>query len=67
MMIFVNGVTCEMPDDGTCFLTLQVQTRGMENPIPVGDFVMSETTALMIAQAIQDTSRQKQGKRGVLS
>lgn len=66
-MKFINGVSCQMQDDGTTYLTLQYQFPGMDEPEKAGCFIMSETTALLIAQAINDTSKQKRKNQSILS
>ena len=64
-MQFVNGVNVTIADDGTTFMTFLVQWPGQEELSEIAKLLMSETTALMIADTIQKTSRQKRDKIGL--
>lgn len=61
-MQFVNGLGLTIADDGTTFLTLMVQFPNQE-PKEVAGFIMSETTALMLADTINKTSQQSRLNR----
>lgn len=66
-MIFVNGVSVAISDDGTTWLIMMAQEPGANEPVEVARLLMSETTALMIAQAIQNTSQEARQKRSLSS
>ena len=60
---FINGMTCAVGDDGTTWLIVYYQEVGQEKPVEVARFVMSETTALMLADGITNTHRQAKQKK----
>lgn len=64
--MFINGVQISINDDGTTWVVLHSQQFDEDKPKEVGRFIMSETTALMIAEGILSTHRQMKEKRGAV-